>query len=81
LADTTNLVHLVSSIQPTEIYNLAAQSHVKVSFDMAEYTGDVSANSPPLPTWLGPAADQPFLSSRLTDSELSVFSTLSAPAA
>jgi len=41
MADTTNLVHLVSSIQPTEIYNLAAQSHVKVSFDQAEYTGDV----------------------------------------
>ncbi|KDE07115.1 GDP-mannose 4,6 dehydratase [Microbotryum lychnidis-dioicae p1A1 Lamole] len=41
LTDTTNLVYIVSSVQPTEIYNLAAQSHVKVSFDMAEYTGDV----------------------------------------
>ena len=38
LTDTTNLVGIISSIQPTEIYNLAAQSHVKVSFDMAEYT-------------------------------------------
>jgi GDP-D-mannose dehydratase len=38
LTDTTNLVYIVSSVQPTEIYNLAAQSHVKVSFDMAEYT-------------------------------------------
>ncbi|SCZ94038.1 BZ3500_MvSof-1268-A1-R1_Chr6-1g08380 [Microbotryum saponariae] len=41
LTDTTNLVYIMSSVQPTEIYNLAAQSHVKVSFDMAEYTGDV----------------------------------------
>ncbi|SGZ29726.1 BQ5605_C050g12489 [Microbotryum silenes-dioicae] len=41
LTDSTNLVYIVSSVQPTEIYNLAAQSHVKVSFDMAEYTGDV----------------------------------------
>ncbi|GJN94355.1 hypothetical protein Rhopal_007429-T1 [Rhodotorula paludigena] len=41
LTDTTNLVGIISSVQPTEIYNLAAQSHVKVSFDMAEYTGDV----------------------------------------
>lgn len=41
MTDTTNLVYIVSSVQPTEIYNLAAQSHVKVSFDMAEYTGDV----------------------------------------
>ncbi|SCV67902.1 BQ2448_5513 [Microbotryum intermedium] len=41
LTDTTNLVYIISSVQPTEIYNLAAQSHVKVSFDMAEYTGDV----------------------------------------
>jgi GDPmannose 4,6-dehydratase len=38
LTDTTNLVGIISSVQPTEIYNLAAQSHVKVSFDMAEYT-------------------------------------------
>ncbi|KAI9139678.1 GDP-mannose 4,6-dehydratase [Paraphysoderma sedebokerense] len=41
LTDSTNLVHIISRVQPTEIYNLAAQSHVKVSFDMAEYTGDV----------------------------------------
>ena len=38
LTDTTNLVYIMSSVQPTEVYNLAAQSHVKVSFDMAEYT-------------------------------------------
>lgn len=41
LTDTTNLTYIVATIQPTEIYNLAAQSHVKVSFEMAEYTGDV----------------------------------------
>src|SRR6185312_2558199 len=41
LTDSTNLVHIVSQVLPTEVYNLGAQSHVKVSFDMAEYTGDV----------------------------------------
>ncbi|KAJ3380923.1 hypothetical protein HDU84_005506 [Entophlyctis sp. JEL0112] len=39
LTDSTNLVQIVSKVRPTEIYNLGAQSHVKVSFDMAEYTG------------------------------------------
>merc|ERR1711977_580875 len=41
LGDSTNLVGIVAQVQPTEIYNLAAQSHVKVSFDMAECTADV----------------------------------------
>lgn len=41
LSDTTNLVYIIAQVQPTEIYNLGAQSHVKVSFEMAEYTGDV----------------------------------------
>ncbi|KAJ3069219.1 hypothetical protein HDU98_007716 [Podochytrium sp. JEL0797] len=41
LTDSTNLVQIVAKVQPTEIYNLGAQSHVKVSFDMAEYTADV----------------------------------------
>ena len=41
LTDSSNLVHIVSQVQPTEVYNLGAQSHVKVSFDMAEYTADV----------------------------------------
>ncbi|KAG9295777.1 hypothetical protein G9A89_009005 [Geosiphon pyriformis] len=41
LTDSTNLVHIFSQVLPTEVYNLGAQSHVKVSFDMAEYTGDV----------------------------------------
>jgi GDPmannose 4,6-dehydratase len=35
------LVYIIAQVQPTEIYNLGAQSHVKVSFEMAEYTGDV----------------------------------------
>jgi GDPmannose 4,6-dehydratase len=43
LTDSTNLVHIINHVQPTEFYNLAAQSHVKVSFDMAEYTGEVDA--------------------------------------
>lgn len=43
LTDSSNLVELVSRIKPDEIYNLAAQSHVKVSFEMSEYTANVDA--------------------------------------
>ncbi len=43
LADGGGLVRLVDKIQPDEVYNLAAQSHVRVSFDTAEYTTDVTA--------------------------------------
>ncbi len=43
LSDSTNLVKLVYDIQPDEIYNLAAQSHVKVSWDCPEYTADCDA--------------------------------------
>jgi len=42
LADSSSLHHIVSSVQPDEVYNLAAQSHVKVSFDVPEYTADVT---------------------------------------
>src|SRR4051812_46066488 len=42
LTDSTNLVRLVQSIQPDEIYNLGAQSHVSVSFQQPEYTADVN---------------------------------------
>jgi GDPmannose 4,6-dehydratase len=42
LANTGNLVDLIYSVQPDEIYHLAAQSHVRVSFDLPEYTGDVT---------------------------------------
>mmetsp|Transcript_2710 Transcript_2710/g.4054 ORF Transcript_2710/g.4054 Transcript_2710/m.4054 type:complete len:363 (+) Transcript_2710:49-1137(+) len=41
LTDSTNLMHIVSTIKPNEIYNLGAMSHVKVSFEMSEYTADV----------------------------------------
>lgn len=41
LSDSTCLVKLMSLIRPDEVYNLGAMSHVKVSFEMAEYTGDV----------------------------------------
>jgi len=41
LTDSTCLISILAKSQPDEIYNLAAQSHVKVSFDMAEYTADV----------------------------------------
>lgn len=43
LSDSTSIVRVVSEVRPCEIYNLAAQSHVGVSFDAAEYTGDVDA--------------------------------------
>lgn len=43
LTDSTNLVKLVYEVQPDEVYNLGAQSHVKVSFDLAEYTAEVDA--------------------------------------
>lgn len=43
MTDTAVLITLISDIKPDEIYNLAAQSHVKVSFSMAEYTGEVDA--------------------------------------
>ena len=41
-ADSTSLIKLLYRIQPDEIYHLAAQSHVRVSFDIPEYTGDVT---------------------------------------
>jgi GDPmannose 4,6-dehydratase len=41
LTDSTNLVRIIQKVQPDEIYNLGAQSHVKVSFEMPEYTGMV----------------------------------------
>jgi GDPmannose 4,6-dehydratase len=41
LSDSANLVHIIGQIKPREIYNLAAQSHVKVSFEMTEYTANI----------------------------------------
>ena len=43
LTDSSSLIRIVGEVQPDEIYNLAAQSHVGVSFEAAEYTGDVDA--------------------------------------
>lgn len=43
LTDTSNIINLIEKIRPDEIYNLGAQSHVKVSFDMPEYTANVDA--------------------------------------
>lgn len=43
LADSVQMVKLLYRLQPDEIYNLGAQSHVRVSFDIPEYTGDVDA--------------------------------------
>lgn len=43
MTDSSSLIRVISEIQPCEIYNLAAQSHVKVSFDVPEYTADTDA--------------------------------------
>jgi GDPmannose 4,6-dehydratase len=43
MTDSTNLIRLVQEIQTDEIYNLAAQSHVKVSFETPEYTANADA--------------------------------------
>jgi len=43
LTDSSNLIRIVQTVQPDEIYNLGAQSHVKVSFESPEYTADVDA--------------------------------------
>ena len=43
LSDSISLIKIIGDVQPDEIYNLAAQSHVQVSFDAPEYTGDVDA--------------------------------------
>jgi GDPmannose 4,6-dehydratase len=45
LADSVNMVKLLYDVKPDEIYNLGAQSHVRVSFDIPEYTGDVTGLS------------------------------------
>jgi GDPmannose 4,6-dehydratase len=43
LTDASNLIHVLQHVQPDEVYNLAAQSHVQVSFEAPEYTADVDA--------------------------------------
>ena len=44
MTDSSSLIRVIGETRPTEIYNLAAQSHVKVSFDVPEYTADVDAD-------------------------------------
>ena len=43
LSDSLSLIHIINKIKPNEIYNLAAQSHVQVSFEVPEYTADIDA--------------------------------------
>lgn len=43
MTDSSSLIRIIGEVKPTEIYNLAAQSHVKVSFDVPEYTADANA--------------------------------------
>ena len=45
LTDSTNLIRIIQEIQPDEIYNLGAQSHVKVSFEVPEYSKETSSKS------------------------------------
>jgi GDPmannose 4,6-dehydratase len=46
LTDSSSLIHIVQKVQPDEIYNLGAQSHVQVSFEQPEYTADTDAMGP-----------------------------------
>ena len=46
MTDSTSLIHIVQKVQPDEIYNLGAQSHVQVSFEQPEYTADTDALGP-----------------------------------
>lgn len=46
LTDSTNLIRIIQTVQPDEIYNLGAQSHVQVSFETAEYTANTDAMGP-----------------------------------
>ena len=43
MTDSSSLIRIIQQVQPDEIYNLAAQSHVKVSFDVPEYTAETDA--------------------------------------
>ena len=42
LGDSSSLIHVLTNVKPDEVYNLAAMSHVRISFDIPEYTGDVT---------------------------------------
>ncbi len=46
VTDSTNLIRIIQDVQPDEIYNLAAQSHVQVSFETPEYTANADAVGP-----------------------------------
>ena len=46
LTDSSNLIRIIQEVQPDEIYNLGAMSHVKVSFDTPEYTADTDGLEP-----------------------------------
>ena len=60
MTDATNLIRLIQEHQPDEIYNLAAQSHVQVSFETPEYTANADALCRIAPKWtLGRSAPGP----------------------
>ena len=56
LTDSSNLTRIIKDIEPDEVYNLGAQSHVAVSFDSPEYTTDVDRRSRPSRTPLSSVA-------------------------
>ena len=61
MTDSSSLIRVIGEVRPTEIYNLAAQSHVKVSFEVPEYTADTDANGVLRPH-LRPCSKLPHLS-------------------
>ena len=52
LSDSMSILQVVKKVKPNEIYNLAAQSHVQVSFDSPEFTADVDEREYPVPSLL-----------------------------
>ena len=64
ISDSTNLIKLLYRIQPDEVYHLAAQSHVRVSFDIPEYTFDITGDE--YRTQQEETASTPSASTRLT---------------
>ena len=56
LTDSTNLIRIIQEVQPDEIYNLAAQSHVQVSFETPEYTANADAVGSTSPPWVAPTS-------------------------
>ena len=70
LTDSSNLAHIIRKIRPDEVYNLGAQSHVGVSFDVPEYTADVDALGPLRLLEIIRSADHPIKYYQASSSEM-----------